>query len=106
MLSTNTQWIKALENVLETGKVSAPRGMPIKELMAYQTCTPMEWPVVTVKERELGYKFTTPDPSECNDIAEIPSVEGSEFQLKISLTGVATVDRVRIMANIKRIIVF
>jgi thymidylate synthase len=57
MLSTNTQWIKALENVLETGKVSAPRGMPIKELMAYQTCTPMEWPVVTVKERELGYKF-------------------------------------------------
>lgn len=57
MLSTNTQWIKALETVLETGKVSAPRGMPIKELMAYQTCTPMEWPVVTVKERELGYKF-------------------------------------------------
>ena len=43
--------------MLETGKVSAPRGMPIKELMAYQTCTPMEWPVVTVKERELGYKF-------------------------------------------------
>lgn len=57
MLSTNTQWIKALETVLETGKVSAPRGMPIKELMAYQTCTPMEWPIVTVKERELGYKF-------------------------------------------------
>jgi len=47
------------------------------------------------------YKFTTPDPSECNDIAGIPAVEGSEFQLKISLTGVATVDRVRIMANIK-----
>ena len=47
------------------------------------------------------YKFTTPDPSECNDIAGIPSVEGSEFQLKISLTGVATVDRVRVMANIK-----
>ena len=47
------------------------------------------------------YKFTTPDPSECNDIAGIPSVEGSEFQLKISLTGVATIDRVRVMANIK-----
>lgn len=47
------------------------------------------------------YKFTTPDPSECNDIAGIPSVEGSEFQLKINLTGQATVDRVRIMANIK-----
>ena len=47
------------------------------------------------------YKFTTPDPSKCNDIAGIPAVEGSEFQLKISLTGVATVDRVRVMANIK-----
>ena len=47
------------------------------------------------------YKFTTPDPTECNDISEIPAVEGSEFQLKINLTGTATIDRVRIMANIK-----
>jgi len=47
------------------------------------------------------YKFTTPDPTICNDISEIPAVEGSEFQLKISLTGTATIDRVRIMANIK-----
>jgi hypothetical protein len=28
-------------------------------------------------------------------------VEGSEFQIKINLTGAATVDRVRLMANIK-----
>jgi hypothetical protein len=47
------------------------------------------------------YKFTTPDPSECNEITEIPSIEGSEFQIKVSLEGVATVDRVRLMANIK-----
>jgi hypothetical protein len=47
------------------------------------------------------YKFTTPDPSECNEITEIPSIEGSEFQVKVSLEGVATVDRVRLMANIK-----
>jgi hypothetical protein len=47
------------------------------------------------------YKFTTPDPTECNEISDIPAVEGSEFQLKISLTGVGTIDRVRIMANIK-----
>ena len=47
------------------------------------------------------YKFTTPDPDDCNDIAEIPSIEGSEFQIKVNLTGAATVDRVRIMANIK-----
>ena len=47
------------------------------------------------------YKFTTPDPSECNGLSDIPSVEGSEFQIKVGLTGNATVDRVRLMANIK-----
>ena len=47
------------------------------------------------------YKFNSPDPTECNTISEIPVIEGSEFQLKISLTGASTVDRVRIMANIK-----
>jgi len=47
------------------------------------------------------YKFNSPDPTECNSISEIPVIEGSEFQIKISLTGASTVDRVRIMANIK-----
>jgi len=47
------------------------------------------------------YKFNSPDPSECNYISDIPVIEGSEFQLKINLTGTATVDRVRMMANIK-----
>jgi len=51
--------------------------------------------------RYKRYKFNTPDPSECNDLAGIPSVEGSEFQIKVTLTGAATVDRVRLMANIK-----
>jgi hypothetical protein len=49
------------------------------------------------------YKFNSPDPSECNYISDIPVIEGSEFQLKINLTGTATVDRVRIMANIKNL---
>ena len=47
------------------------------------------------------YKFNTPDPEECNDLASIPAIEGSEFQIKVNLTGNATVDRVRVMANIK-----
>jgi hypothetical protein len=51
--------------------------------------------------RYKRYKFNTPDPSECNDLAGIPSIEGSEFQIKVNLTGAATVDRVRLMANIK-----
>jgi len=69
-------------------------------------CNPCS-PVVTECFPQRGgnrykrYKFNTPDPSECNDLAGIPSVEGSEFQIKVNLTGAATVDRVRLMANIK-----
>lgn len=59
-------------------------------------CTPLRG-----GNRYKRYKFTTPDSTICNDIAEIPAVEGSEFQLKVNLEGTATVDRVRIMANIK-----
>jgi hypothetical protein len=51
--------------------------------------------------RYKRYKFNTPDSSECNDLAGIPSVEGSEFQIKVNLIGSATVDRLRLMANIK-----
>lgn len=66
-------------------------------------CTPKVTECVPQKggERYKRYKFNTPDPSECNDLAGIPSVEGSEFQIKINLTGTATVDRVRLMVNIK-----
>jgi hypothetical protein len=69
-------------------------------------CDPCS-PVVTECIPQRGgnrykrYKFNTPDPSECNDLAGIPSVEGSEFQIRVTLTGAATVDRVRLMANIK-----
>jgi hypothetical protein len=59
-------------------------------------CTPLRG-----GSRYKRYKFTTPDNTICNDIAGIPAVEGSEFQLKVNLEGTATVDRVRIMANIK-----
>jgi hypothetical protein len=47
------------------------------------------------------YKFNTPDPYECNNLTNIPAVEGSEFQVKVNLNGNATVDRLRLMANIK-----
>jgi hypothetical protein len=66
-------------------------------------CSPKVTECVPQKggNRYKRYKFNTPDPSECNDLAGIPSVEGSEFQIKVNLTGAATVDRVRLMANIK-----
>lgn len=57
MPSTNTEWVRALEQCIKYGRLVAPRGKPIKELMAYQTSISMEWPVLTIKERDLGYRF-------------------------------------------------
>lgn len=66
-------------------------------------CSPVVTECIPQKNgnRYKRYKFNTPDPSECNDLAGIPAVEGSEFQIKVNITGNASVDRVRLMANIK-----
>lgn len=45
--------------------------------------------------------LTTPDSKDCNEVDEIPASEGSEFQVKVILTGNVTVDRMRLMANVK-----
>jgi hypothetical protein len=77
-------------------KVPTTFGCPPCEPTMVDTCTPRRG-----GNQYKRYKFTTPDSTICNDIAGIPAVEGSEFQLKINLTGNATIDRLRVMANIK-----
>lgn len=77
-------------------KIPTTFGCPPCSPILIDDCTPRRG-----GKQYKRYKFTTPDPTECNEITGIPAVEGSEFQLKINLTGTATVDRVRIMANIK-----
>jgi len=77
-------------------KIPTTFGCPPCSPVLIDDCTPRRG-----GKQYKRYKFTTPDPTECNEITGIPAVEGSEFQLKINLTGTATVDRVRIMANIK-----
>lgn len=57
MPSTNKEWLKTIEQCMRWGNVVAPRGKKIKELLGYQTMIPMEFPVLTVEERKLGYKF-------------------------------------------------
>jgi hypothetical protein len=47
------------------------------------------------------FKFNTPDSKLCSTISEIPAIEGSEFQLRVNIAGSSTVDRLRLMANIK-----
>ena len=57
MPSTNKEWLKTIEQCMRWGNVVAPRGKKIKELLGYQTMIPMDFPVLTVEERKLGYKF-------------------------------------------------
>lgn len=53
----NNEWIKVLNDLLKNGKESHPRGYKIKELLNYHTCVNMKYPILTIKERNLGYKF-------------------------------------------------
>lgn len=50
-------WLTSLLSLLRDGKPASPRGMATKEIMGFQTKIPMEFPVMGVLKRELGYKF-------------------------------------------------
>jgi hypothetical protein len=94
-----------VESSVEYRSDSNPCWSELKVPTTYgcDSCSPVVTDCVPQRggNRYKRYKFNTPDPSECNDLAGIPSVEGSEFQIKVNLVGSTTVDRVRIMANIK-----
>lgn len=53
----NSQWIKVLNDLLTNGKESYPRGYKIKEILNYHTKINMKYPILTIVERKLGYKF-------------------------------------------------
>jgi hypothetical protein len=94
-----------VESSVEYRSDSNPCWSELKVPTTYgcDSCSPVVADCVPQRggNRYKRYKFNTPDPSECNDLAGIPAVEGSEFQIKVNLVGSTTVDRVRIMANIK-----
>ena len=53
----NSEWINVLDDLLKNGKESHPRGYKIKEILNYHTEINMKYPILTVIERKLGYKF-------------------------------------------------
>ena len=57
MLSINEQWIAMCRDIVEHGVDVFPRGEPIKELRCYQSTIDMASPILSIKERNLGYKF-------------------------------------------------
>jgi thymidylate synthase len=60
LLSTyhaNRTWIGLLYTIMEHGAECAPRGKKIKEILGFQTTVDMKYPLVTVEDRKMGYRF-------------------------------------------------
>lgn len=55
--TTNREWINKLREIIDIGRVSNPRGMRIKEILNSHTEVDMNYPILSVKSRKLGYKF-------------------------------------------------
>ena len=55
--TTNMNWIGLLDVIMNSGIETSPRGKKTKELMGFKSMIDMNQPVITIKERGLGYKF-------------------------------------------------
>jgi len=55
--STNVAWQSLLHMVMKHGHETSPRGQRTKELLGIKSTVDMRNPVITIKERKLGYKF-------------------------------------------------
>lgn len=53
----NTEWLQRVKELLYTGSIHQPRNLKIKELLNQQFTVNMEYPILSVKERKLGYRF-------------------------------------------------
>lgn len=50
-------WLRTLQELLDQGERVAPRGQETRERLAGRCEIDMRYPVLTVKERRLGYRF-------------------------------------------------
>ena len=57
MTSFNNAWAASLATVLTEGSYVSPRGSMTKELLHSPLVVDMQYPVLTVKERKLNYRF-------------------------------------------------
>lgn len=53
----NSTWLQAVTTVSRWGNDSNPRGLPIREVLGYQSVLSMEYPVVTARARKMSYRF-------------------------------------------------
>ena len=50
-------WLGLLDKINRYGEQFAPRGQGTLEILGQQTMVDMRWPIVTIPERKMGYKF-------------------------------------------------
>lgn len=50
-------WLQLLDRINRYGEPHAPRDIPTREILGQQTVIDMRYPIVTVPERKIGYKF-------------------------------------------------
>lgn len=55
--TTNFNWQGLIDNVLTYGSSIDPRNQATKELLGCKTVIDMRFPVLTIKNRKLGYRF-------------------------------------------------
>lgn len=53
----NGIWLETLQKIIESDLISKPRGFEIKEILNDQMKIDMHMPILSVIERNLGYKF-------------------------------------------------
>ena len=56
-MTANGSWVKLIHDLQQKGREAKPRDQATKELLGYQSRIHMRYPVVTIKDRKLGYKF-------------------------------------------------
>jgi thymidylate synthase len=61
-MTADMAWLVLIRSILSGGFTSSPRGHRTKELLGYQSVINMEYPVVTVRSRDLGYRFLFAEP--------------------------------------------
>lgn len=73
--TANHVWLTTLDNLINFGSVAAPRGKKIKEFLGYTSTIDMNYPIVMVPGRALGYKFQAAEAAWIlggqNDVASI-----------------------------------
>lgn len=53
----NSQWTSILSDLIESNSIFTPRGFEVKEILNYHSSVDMNFPILSIPERKLGYRF-------------------------------------------------